>query len=73
MSSVKIADLQLPQPSSPCPSVIIDMSSPEYPAAHPKKPVQHLYLQLSTNASSDEYYKKQSLPTPILRSLTKIS
>ena len=39
MSSVKIADPQLPQPPSPCPSVIIDMSSPEYLAVCPKRPV----------------------------------
>jgi hypothetical protein len=37
MASVKIADPQLLQPPSPCPSVIIDMSSSEDPAVRPKK------------------------------------
>jgi hypothetical protein len=59
MSSVKIADLQLPQPPSTCPSVIIDMSSPEDQAAHPKKPVQPLYPQLPTNGATSSEPKFQ--------------
>ena len=66
MSSVKIVDPQLPQPPSPYPSIIIDMSSPEDLAAHPKKPVQPLYPQLPTMQLHpvSQNYKNQSLHTP---------
>lgn len=69
MSSVKIADPQLPQPPSPYPSIIIDMSSPEDLAAHPKKPVQPLYPQLSTNAatSSEPKFQESKLTCPIFK------
>ena len=69
MSSVKIADPQLPQPPSPCPSVIIDMSSPEDQAAHPKKPVQPLYPQLPTNGatSSEPKFQESKLTCPIFK------
>ena len=52
MSSVKIADPQLPQPPSPCPSVIIGMSSSEDLAVCPKKPVQLLFPQLPADAAA---------------------
>ena len=59
MSSVKIADPQLPQPPSPGPSVIIDMSSSKDPAVRPQKPVQPLYPQLPTNAAASSEPKLQ--------------
>ena len=69
MFSVKIADPQLPQPPSPCPSMIIDMSSSEDLAVCPKKPVQPLYPQLSTNAatSSEPKFQESKLTCPIFK------
>ena len=65
MSSVKIADPLLSQPPSPCPSVIINMSSTEDRAVCPKKPVQPLYPHLLTDAaaSSAVSYTHLTLPT----------
>ena len=63
MSSVKIADPQLPQPPSPCPSIIIDMSFSEDLADCPQKPIQPLYPQLPSDAtaSSDPKLEESKL------------
>ena len=61
MSPVKIADPQLPQPPSPGPSVIIDMSSSKDPAVRPQKPVQPFYPQLPTDASSEPKLQESKL------------
>ena len=67
MISVKIADPQLPQPPSPCPSMIIDMSSSEDPAVRPQKPVQPFYPQLPTDASSEPKLHESKLTYPIFK------